>query len=450
MTDATYDYEGLKLLAKDLGRPVETLVAQSPQSDPFYANRPGRREAAEWFAALWERFDFQRGIHLRRIHYALVSQREPVELAEGKHYENTFECWQKLCVASRDARHLELVPADWWTDKKSASIIHLVEPTAADITLEEGELGSAMTEMPEPPRLELIPPTVAQPYHVELWCEKTTINDILLSLAEQYGLNVVTGEGELSVTACVQVVDRAIASGRPVRILYISDFDPAGQSMPLTVARKIEHLIYRRGLDLDIQVRVVALTREQVIEYEIPSIPLKETERRAADFHEQHGGLAAELDALEALHPGGLRRILVEEIERYCDPDLVAATEAAAEEFASELESITEAVHEEHREQLDELEEDWAEIATSIESWNEQAQSVWRAITNDLLDATPDPADHDWPEAREPDEDDDPLFDSTRDYVEQMDRYKQHQGKPITHSANTIWRQRKANGGGTS
>ena len=112
MTDATYDYEGLKLLAKDLGRPVETLVAQSPQSDPFYANRPGRREAAEWFAALWERFNFQRGIHLRRIHYALVSQREPVELAEGKHYKNTFECWQKLCVASRDARHLELVPAD--------------------------------------------------------------------------------------------------------------------------------------------------------------------------------------------------------------------------------------------------------------------------------------------------------------------------------------------------
>ena len=70
----------------------------------------------------------------------------------------------------------------------------------------------------------------------------------------------------------------------------ISDFDPAGQ---LTVARKIEHLIYRCGLDLDIQVRVVALTREQVIECDIPPIPLKETEKRAANFHEQHGGLAA-------------------------------------------------------------------------------------------------------------------------------------------------------------
>jgi len=451
VTDATYDYEGIKALAKELGRSVETLIAQSPQSDPFYADRPGRREAAEWFAGLWGRFDFPRGVHLRRIHYALISQREPVEMAEGKPYENTFECWQKLCVASRDARHLELVPADWWSDKKSTALIHLVEPAAAEVTLEEGEL-SAMTDMPEPPRLELIPPTVAQPYHIELWCEKTTINDILLSLDEQYGgLNIITGEGELSLTACVQVVDRARATGRPVRILYISDFDPGGQSMPLTVARKIEHQIYQRGLDLDIQVRVVALTREQVIEYDIPPIPLKETEKRAANFHEQHGGLAAELDALEALHPGELRRILAQEIERYFDPDLAAETEAAAEEFAAELEEITDSVHEEHREQLDELEEAWGEIASLIESWNERAQAVWRSIARNLLDAAPDPDDHDWPEAREPDEDDDPLFDSTRDYVEQMDRYKQYQGKSTTHAASTtLRRRRKADGGGAS
>jgi hypothetical protein len=47
--------------------------------------------------------------------------------------------------------------------------------------------------------------------------------------------------------------------------------------------------------------------------------------------------------------------------------------------------------------------------------------AVW---TGDTRDTRPEPDDGD--------EDDDPLFDSTREYVEQIDRYKEHQGKPIT------------------
>jgi hypothetical protein len=53
------------------------------------------------------------------------------------------------------------------------------------------------------------------------------------------------GEGELSVTKCVELVDREVNSDRPVRTLYVSDFDPAGQSMPVACARKIEHVIHR-------------------------------------------------------------------------------------------------------------------------------------------------------------------------------------------------------------
>jgi hypothetical protein len=35
-----------------------------------------------------------------------------------------------------------------------------------------------------------------------------------------------------------------------------------------------------------------------------------------------------------------------------------------------------------------------------------------------------------WPEPAEADEDPDPLFDSRRDYVEQIDRYKEFQDRP--------------------
>ena len=42
-----------------------------------------------------------------------------------------------------------------------------------------------------------------------------------------------------------------------MRILYVSDFDPRGFVMPVSVARKFEFLLYRDELyDLDIQLRV--------------------------------------------------------------------------------------------------------------------------------------------------------------------------------------------------
>ena len=45
-----------------------------------------------------------------------------------------------------------------------------------------------------------------------------------------------------------------------------------------------------------------------------------------------------------------------------------------------------------------------------------------------------------WASPAAPDEDDDPLFDSAREYVDQIDRYKAHAGKPTA---------RRANGGAT-
>jgi hypothetical protein len=41
----------------------------------------------------------------------------------------------------------------------------------------------------------------------------------------------------------------------------------------------------------------------------------------------------------------------------------------------------------------------------------------------------------DWPEPDEGHEDPDPPFDSTRDYIEQIDRFKHHQGKPTARKA---------------
>ncbi len=75
-------YDQLKEMSGRLKRPVGTLIALAPVNDPFYAGSPARRRAAEWFASLWGRFLLKPGVHLRRIHYVLVSQANVV-MADG-------------------------------------------------------------------------------------------------------------------------------------------------------------------------------------------------------------------------------------------------------------------------------------------------------------------------------------------------------------------------------
>jgi len=80
----------------------------------------------------------------------------------------------------RDAlRSLGLVDADDLVDRKNpAPRIYLQEGETGDIVC-QGGLGDLIEPTLEIPRLLLETPTIAQPYQVELWCEKSTMNDVL-------------------------------------------------------------------------------------------------------------------------------------------------------------------------------------------------------------------------------------------------------------------------------
>jgi len=211
-----------------------------------------------------------------------------------------------------------------------------------------------------------------------------------------------------------------------VRILYISDFDPAGLSMPVATARKIEWAIDDCQ---DIQLQPVALTHEQCVEYALPRTPIKETELRAARFERRFGEGATELDALEALRPGALEDILVEEITRFYDEDFTQEWVAARTEAHDRLEAIGREIRERHAgedsglaQRLADLRRQADELAQDIAEHNE-------VIARELGEACRDLEFH-WPVPREVEEWEDPLFDGQRDYLAQIDRYKQHQGKP--------------------
>lgn len=201
--------------------------------------------------------------------------------------------------------------------------------------------------------------------------------------------------------------------------------------MPVAFARKVQHQLYAQGIfDLDIQLRPIALTYEQCIRLRLPRTPIKETELRAARFEARFGSGATELDALEAIHPGELERIVTQEIKRYYDDDLADAIADVANEVETDLDEITERVHLKHAKAIAKAEAAHEKLQAAIEAYEEKVRPILEAIESDLDDEAPSVDDYDWPEVDEGDEDYDPLFDSTRDYVEQVDRFKEHQGKP--------------------
>jgi len=124
-----------------------------------------------------------------------------------------------------------------------------------------------------------------------------------------------------------------------------------------------------------------------------------------------------------------LERILLGEIERYYDTSLNDEVADKAADVESELDDITAAVHEHHAEDIAQLEAERKVVVAAIKSFKRKAAPILRNIERDLSDQAPDIDQYDWPEGAEGDEDDDPMFDSSRSYVDQVARYKEHQGK---------------------
>jgi hypothetical protein len=139
-------------------------------------------------------------------------------------------------------------------------------------------------------------------------------------------------------------------------------------------------LTRRLGIDghLDIQLQPVALTREQCLHYRLPRTPIKESEASRGKFEERFGEGGTELDALEALHPGELRRILVKEIERYHDPELAGKVARISEQVETTLKETTQQIHDQHRPELDALEAEW----NMMQGWHHWRMEHWRSNTN--------------------------------------------------------------------
>jgi len=409
------NYQEIKALAKRVGCTVPDLLVLARGNDPFYIGTPTHVAQAEWFAGLWEAFGNPTGVHLRRLHYRIVGLKEPPQMHDGRPYLNTEGCWEYLNYASKYARILGFVDPKALVDRRNPMPrIYFqrdswMEEDYSEVGWEHDwdsgapsswELPGIHTNLAEGLE-DITPPTLTptgyeyedllQPYHVEVWAEKSTMNDVLMPLCRLTATNLVTGVGYLSITAIINLLEERVrVLEKPCRILYVSDFDPSGANMPFAVSRQIQYWLEHYETDADIRLEQVILTAEQADYYDLTPIPIKDSDLAKIGFEARHGeNSARELDALEVEHPGELRRLLEEKIEGFRDEDMPSkvalAGEEAEEVLADVLEEATDGaledladikseavqVYDRYRERLEalsaELEEEIAPLRSRLE-----------------------------------------------------------------------------------
>jgi len=203
--------------------------------------------------------------------------------------------------------------------------------------------------------------------------------------------------------------------------------------MPVAVSRKIEKQLRDMEEPFDVRLYPLILTPEQCMQYKLPRTPIKKKERRAKKFEDRFGEGATELDALEALHPGEMERILTDAIYHYWDEDLSDAVADVRESLIADADLIAGEACSEHWKEIERLRDEYNKIAKSskkaLEEISEKTKEIWEKIQADLEENEPGVEDYLIPEGRIAEELPDPLFDSQRDYMEQLEVYKAYKGQ---------------------
>jgi hypothetical protein len=354
----------LERMRQQLGCSLDDLTVLGHRVDPYRLDTPAGHRDGRWLATHFNRLVRGRVIHWRGLHYALVA-RGNIRKPNGAIYRNTEEDWKWLSEdAGKHARWLGYIPFDAIVDQRNAEPVIHRQPRigpSANVGLEI-ELPSEDDLRPRPIPDGFEP---RQAYMFVIFGEKISLDAVTQPIAERNQADLYLMTGEISDSYVYQIARDAFADGRPLVVFTLSDCDPAGHQMPVSIGRKLQAFRDLLFPDLRFEIVPVALTVEQVDELGLPSTPLKETERRADRWREAFGVEQTEIDALATLAPDTLSEILERAFDPYLDRTLTERAEAAKAQWMeqadaaidAELDAEFEALHAEIVEKLGELEE---------------------------------------------------------------------------------------------
>ena len=377
---------GLRAVIEEAGGSLKAHTVLSAQVDPYRLDTPANHVVGKWFAEQMERLNLlERRLHLRGIHYALLGS---TAMPTGEPYTNTAERWEWLQTeAAKAARWLGYVSFDAITDARNEPPVILVQPHHAPHAWVAGEPYIILPSVEDlEPRIYVDNFEGRQPYRLALYGEKTSLSPVLTPIAQYVTADLYLPTGEISDTQLHIMASNAAQDGRRLIVFTVADFDPAGWQMPISIGRKLQAFRDLLFPGLDFEVRPIALTREQAEDLDLPSTPLKETEKRADLWRAAMGREQTEVDALATLRADELTRIVTEAIAPFFDATLRhrALTAKAAWEVRAHK-ALDEQLGDEHRAALHgHLAEQLDAIRAQLEEIESQARLSTEALEIEL------------------------------------------------------------------
>ena len=218
--------------------------------------------------------------------YEVLSQYTPMTLRQcyyqlvSKHIiDNNLNEYKRLSNALVKARQEGIIPWEWIEDRTR-------QPRVVSMWR---DLTGFLNTVREAYRKNIWP---NQPSYLEVWVEKEALSGIFEAITNKYGVTLVVGRGYNSWSALREAAERIICYDKPATVLYFGDFDPSGEDIVRALTEGLAFFGTRP------KVIKVALTKEDVLAYNLPPDFTKKTDTRARKFIEQYGDMAVELDAL--------------------------------------------------------------------------------------------------------------------------------------------------------
>ena len=238
---------------------------------------------------------------VRHVFYRMTDPRlpEPVEKSD-RDYRHV----QGRCVALRRAG---VIPYNWIADLSRQGYFVNVFNDAGDFVRQMGGLY----------RADLWRDAGVK---CEVWAESRSIASVMLADCKELAVDLFPcgGFSSLSFIHAAAQTHNASDDNRPLVVLYVGDFDPAGVLIDVALQRELrEHL--RSDIELDF--RRIGINEEQVVAYDLPTKPRKEGDKRS-----QHVTYSVEAEAMQARD---LRAILRLEVESLLPEHALEVTKVA-------------------------------------------------------------------------------------------------------------------------